>query len=115
MSNSDTTSSSLAVINSLNQGAFSGSTVRGEGAGKAYQVAAQASAIAVQDATDSLRNSSSILTTSLGVAMAQLLATGDPKYAQIAELSVSLNDKLAANFKNVGTNAAEVLQKFPSS
>lgn len=75
---------------------------------------AQATAITVQDATDNLRNASMAATTALGVALAQLLATGDPKYAQVAELAVKLGGEAANTFKVVGLNAADVLKAFPS-
>lgn len=88
--------------------------VRAEGAGKAYQSVAQSTAIAVQDATDHLRNVNTITATALGVAMAQLLATGESKYAQAAELAQKMSLEAANTFKVTGTNAADVLKGFPS-
>lgn len=114
MSNSDPNSQTSAVVQSLQSANLEQSVVRTEGAGKAYQVVSQSTAIAVQDATDGLRNSSMVLNTALGVAMAQLLATGDQKYAEAALLATSLNAQAAQNFKLIGQNAAEVLNAFPS-
>lgn len=113
-SNNASNAQSMAALNALNSVVLDDSIVRGEGAGKAYQVVAQATAIAVQDATDNLRNTSMVLNTALGVAMAQLLATGDPKYAQVAELATKLNGNAAETFGTVGSQAADVLKGFPS-
>lgn len=88
--------------------------VRQEGAGKAYQSVAQSTAIAIQDATDNLRNLNTISTTAQGVAMAQFLATGESKYAKALELAQSMSTQAANNFLLVGTNAADVLKGYPS-
>ena len=88
--------------------------IRQEGAGKAYQAVAQSTAIAVQDATDNLRNVSTISATALGVAMAQLLATGEPKYVLAIEEAQKIAVDAANNFKVIGINAADVLKAFPS-
>ena len=79
---------------------------------KAQQSVAQSSAIAVQDATDNLRNLSTITTTAIGVALAQLLATGDPKYAKVIEEAQKVMVKGTENFATVGEKASKVLQDF---
>lgn len=84
------------------------------GAGKAYQSVAQSAAIAVQDATDSLRNISTISMTAMGVAVAQLLATGDAKYATVITQATQMMTDAATFFKTVGQDAATVLSGFPS-
>ena len=88
--------------------------IREEGAGKAYQSVAQSTAIAVQDATDNLRNINTMSTTAMGVAMAKLLETKDPIYAQAIETANKMALDAANNFKVVGSNAADVLKGFPS-
>lgn len=88
--------------------------VRQEGAGKAYQSVAQSTAIAIQDATDNLRNINTISSTAMGVAMAQFLATGEPKYAQAIEMAQNMATQASANFMTIGTNAADVLKGYPS-
>ncbi|CAN2040119.1 hypothetical protein GMMP15_1550010 [Candidatus Magnetomoraceae bacterium gMMP-15] len=99
---------------STNQVVISPQMVRIEGAGKAYQTVSQSMAIAVQDATDNLRNINTIATTAIGVAISQLLATGDQKYAEIIEIAEKVALKSADTFKTVGNNAGEVLKTFPS-
>ena len=88
--------------------------VREEGAGKAYQSVAQSTAIAIQDATDNLRNLNTISATAMGVSMAQFIETGDPKYAQAIELAQKMATMAAGNFMLIGTNAADVLKGYPS-
>jgi hypothetical protein len=82
-------------------------------AGKAYQSIAQSMAIAVQDAADALRNISTISTTAAGVAMAQLLATGDPKYAEAVVAAQAMMGQASENFQQIGAAAAAVLSGFP--
>ncbi len=88
--------------------------IRQEGAGKAYQSVAQSTAIAIQDATDNLRNVNTISATAMGVSMAQFIATGDSKYSQAIELAEKMATIAASNFLLVGTNAADVLKGYPS-
>ena len=91
--------------------------VKTSGAGKAYQSVAQSMAIAVQDATDHLRNMSTVSSTAIGVAMAQMLA--DPKnaktYEQVIKNMQSVACTAAQHFKQVGEDAGDVLTDFPSS
>jgi hypothetical protein len=88
--------------------------VRQEGAGKAYQSVAQSTAIAIQDATDNLRNINTISSTAMGVAMAQFLATGEPQYAQAMEYASKMSADAASTFLLIGTNASDVLKGYPS-
>lgn len=91
--------------------------VKTSGAGKAYQSVAQSSAMAVQDATDYLRNMGTMSTTAVGAAMAQLLA--DPQdyhlYKDVIDEAQGLVSKAADNFKTIGNDAAEVLLNFPAT
>lgn len=100
----------VAVRNaSLTQG-----VITSGGAGKAYHSVAQSTAIAVQDAANYLRNLSTLSSTAVGVAMSQLLATGDTeKYAPVIQAAQSLVASGAATFKTIGFNAADVLNHFP--
>lgn len=86
-----------------------------QGAGKAYQAVAQSMAIAVQDATDSLRNSTTMATTAMGVALAQFLATKDTTYLQAIDEAGKVVTSAATTLATVGKNATEILKSFPSS
>lgn len=105
------------VIDAINQVQFATmapQVVLTSGAGKAYQSVAQSAAIAVQDAADALRNISTIATTASGVAMAQYLATGDPKYTTALSMAQGMVEKATKDFSNIGTAAATVLKSFPT-
>lgn len=102
-------------IQAVQQAVLTGDVIRHSGAGKAYQSVSQSTAIAVQDATDQLRNMNMIGTTAAGVAMAQLLATGNLKqFTQVYSEITNLMEHSAENFKTIGANAATVLSQFPS-
>lgn len=103
----------LNAIAAVQNAAFSPDIVRRSGAGKAYQAVAQSTAIAVQDAADNLRNVMTISTTAIGVALAQLLATGDTQYAQAIDEANTVIANAADQFKKVGENAAAILNSFP--
>ncbi len=83
-----------------------------EGAGKAYQSVAQSTAIAIQDATDNLRNINTISTTAMGVAISQLLATGDEKYITVITQAQSMAASAVINFETIGQSASKVLQDY---
>jgi hypothetical protein len=104
----------IDVINQVQAATMAPQVVLTSGAGKAYQSVAQSAAIAVQDAADALRNVSTIATTAAGVAMAQLLATGDPKYMQALTEAQALMKSATQDFAQVGAAASTVLKNFPS-
>jgi hypothetical protein len=83
-------------------------------AGRAYQSVAQSAAIAIQDATDYLRNLSTISTTSIGVAIA-LLVAGDPKGNANKIIQTAEKVALAGiqQFTKVGAAATQVASIFP--
>lgn len=104
----------LDVINQSQRATMAPQIVLTSGAGKAYQSVAQSSAIAVQDAADALRNVSTIATTAAGVAMAQYLATGLPKYKDVIQEAQTMVTGATKDFKAIGEAAASVLKSFPS-
>jgi cytochrome bd-type quinol oxidase subunit 1 len=104
----------LDAVRVLQAAPLTSSGIQAAGAGKAYQSVAQSAAIAVQDATDNLRNVNTIGMTAMGVAIAQLLATGDQKYAEAIQQANTMMTGAAELFKTVGQNAAVVLSGFPS-
>lgn len=113
----DPTKVNPQVIDAINQvqlATMSPQVVLTSGAGKAYQSVAQSTAIAVQDATDALRNISTIATTAAGVAMAQYLATGEPRYANVLTKAQELMQGATEDFTKIGSAAATVLKGFPA-
>jgi len=84
------------------------------GSGKAFNFVAQAAAMAVQDATDNLRNISTMSTTAIGVAMTQLVSSGDIQtWGPILQVAQTLVRNCAVDFQTIGTQAADVLRSFP--
>ncbi len=112
--NSKVNAQIIDTINQVQLATMSPQVVLTSGAGKAYQSVAQSSAIAVQDATDALRNISTIMTTAVGVAMAQLLATGNKQYAQVIEQAQDVMESATEDYGKIGVAAATVLKSFPS-
>ena len=115
---SDITDVNPQVLNSIQavqQASLTGEVITHSGAGKAYQSVAQSAAITIQDATDQLRNMGVIGSTAAGVAVAQMLATGDVEtYAPILEQINDLLVNSATNYSTVGEGAAKVLSGFPT-
>jgi len=84
------------------------------GSGKAFNFVAQAASLAVQDATDNLRNVSTVSTTAIGVAMTQLISSGDVQTWQpVVTMAQGLVKSCASDFEQIGITAAKVLQSFP--
>lgn len=102
------------VLNVINHATMDPQTVLTSGRGKAFQSVAQSAAIAVQDATDALRNVSTIATTAAGVALAQFMATGDQKYADAITKAQALMTGAAADYEAVGAAATKIASSFPS-
>ena len=104
------------IVDAINQAAKAVMTpgeVAASGAGKAYQMVAQAAALAVQDAADSLRNVATLADTASAAALTQLLASGDPKYAQIVELAKTMKADALRSFDATVASAAKAVSTFP--
>lgn len=108
---SDSISTSLSTISDATA---TSSVARTQGAGKAFQSVCNSAAIAVQDSTDYVRSTGIISATAQGTAMAQLLATGDSKYVQVLEQAQKMMVEAASVFREIGTNAADVVKGFPT-
>ncbi len=84
-----------------------------QGRGLAFQAVSQSTALAVQDATDYLRNLSTIATTAVGTALAKMIETKDPSYAKVIELAQNSVKTAAESFELVGKSAAEIVKNYP--
>lgn len=84
-----------------------------QGRGLAFQAVAQSTAMAVQDATDYLRNMSMIATTAVGTALAKMIETKDPSYARVVELAQSPVKVAAESFHLIGASASEIVKSYP--
>lgn len=106
----------IDIINQAQTATMSATNVTTSGAGKAYQSVAQSSAIAVQDATDALRNIATIATSAAGVAMAQLLASPPPeqeKYLTVLKEAQTMMTQATNDYTAIGQAASAILQQFP--
>ncbi len=107
--------SDLAASLQLAQGALlTAPAIVSQGSGKAYLSVAQSMAIAVQDATDGLRNTTTVATTAMGVALSQFLATKDPSYLQALAPAQDMIDASAKTLATVSSTASDTLKTFPS-
>ena len=104
----------IDAINQMQSATLSPQVVLTSGAGKAYQSVAQSAAIAVQDATDALRNATTLATAATAAAAARFLATGDPRYLEALPGIAAVTDKAIADYQAVGEAAASVLKSFPA-
>lgn len=102
-------------IQAVQQATLTGDIIKHSGAGKAYQSVSQTTAIAVQDAADQLRNMGTIGSTAAGVAISQMLATGNVKQCTevLAQIQTMMTNS-ADNFKTIGENAGSILNQFPT-
>lgn len=104
-----------SALSTLQQTSMSAAINKQSGAGKAYQAVAQSSAIAIQDATDTMRNVQTMASTAKGVALAQLLATQDiPTFTAIVAAIEAMETGGITNFTAVGTAATNLASTFPS-
>jgi len=84
------------------------------GAGRAYQSVAQSTAIAIQDATDYLRNVSTIAVTAIGVGMAQV-AGNLPQGTTVISTAQSLLSQAISDFAGISAAATTVATQYPQS
>lgn len=82
------------------------------GAGMAYQSVAQATANAVQDASTSLRNISTISTAAICMIVEQMVKKDDATYVDLIPKIQETMAQAAKNFAAVGHEARLVLQQF---
>ena len=93
--------------------AVSPGIAKNEGSAVAYQAVAQATSMAVQDATDYLRNISVIAATTVAVASAKMIEqeTTTP-WSDIITTAQDTVNTAAATFATIGGDAAVVLAGF---
>ncbi|PIB93394.1 RebB family R body protein [Caulobacter sp. FWC2] len=104
----------IDAINQANMAVLGAETILTSGAGKAYQMVAQASALAVQDAVDSLRNAGTLADAASAAALSQLTATGEPRYLDILKAVEQMRTDAVAVFNTRAKAAIDVLKNFPS-
>lgn len=106
-----------AIVDAINQSQMATmghQVVLTGGAGKAYQAVAASAALAIQDAVDALRHSNAVATSAWGMALAQFLASGDPRYLEALGQIQAMVEGATENFARVGAAATMVVTEFPS-
>ena len=103
-----------AALAAATKATLSPSVIQAAGAGKSYQSVAQSTAIAVQDATDYLRNVMTISSVAYGMAMVLIVADQDTLAKKLIEGATTISTDAATQFKTVGTYAGQVLKGYPS-
>ncbi|MGD1844307.1 MAG: hypothetical protein ACFB10_02825, partial [Salibacteraceae bacterium] len=80
---------------------------------KSDQLVAQAGALAVQDATDNLRNTNTVGIAAIGMGLANYLTNGNEEALQsVAGQVKAINAEAVNNFNSIGTKASEMLQNY---
>ncbi|WP_175582057.1 hypothetical protein [Caulobacter sp. SSI4214] len=102
------------ALNQAQQATLSPQVVLTSGAGKAYQMVAQASALAIQDAVDSLRNAGALADAASAAALSQLMETGEPRYAELLKVAEQLRSDAVAVFSKRADAAIALLKDFPA-
>jgi len=77
----------------------------------ASQAIAQASAMAFADATDNLRNISSISTTAIGVALSRFIENGDMINLEAIEQASKVVKNSIESFRIIGEQAKDTIRK----
>jgi hypothetical protein len=106
-----------AIVDAINQtqkATLDPQVVLAAGAGKAYQAVAQSAALAIQDAVDALRQTSMVSASAIGIALAQFLASGDPRYLEAIPAAQAMVDEAIEDFRALALAASEVVKEFPS-
>ena len=82
------------------------------GAGQSVQSVSQSIAIAMQDASDTMRNIAMVQSTAIGVATQKLVATKDPTYIPVIKQCQAAMNESVAYWENIGKKGAEILQAY---
>lgn len=104
----------LEALNAAQEATMAPQVVLTSGAGKAYQMVAQASALAIQDAVDSLRAAGTLADAATAAALSQATATGEPRYLEIVRAMDDMRLASVAAFQARAAAAIETLKNFPS-
>jgi hypothetical protein len=106
-----------AIVDAINQtqkATLDAQVVLTGGAGKAYQAVAQSAALAIQDAVEALRHTSAVSASATGIALAQFLASGDPRYLEALPAAQAMVTKGIEDFRALALAASELVKEFPS-
>ncbi len=112
----DLTKANPQLVDTLGQfreHVISEKVVKIHGSGVAFQAVSMSTAHAIQDATDYVRNVTTIATTAIGMALSKLVETKDPAYGKIIETAQQTINTAATNMKTIGAAATEIAKGYP--
>lgn len=81
--------------------------------GLAIQSVGNSTAVAITDGSTYLRNVTTMASAAIGVALAQLVATKDAKYAEVIQHAQKAVTTAAKNFQEIGDASAAVMKAYP--
>ena len=107
---------SSTKLDTIKEAVLAPEVIKVQGAGKAYQVVAQSMAIAIQDATDHLRNISTISSTAVAVGTELMIANPEKfeQYSKILDKAQGSITRATLSFEKIGKDAGQILKDFPS-
>ncbi|NEO78755.1 hypothetical protein [Moorena sp. SIO4G3] len=114
MSNAEIVKASIELINNTN---LDPTTIRKEGAGKAYQSVAQSMAMVIQDVVDYERNLMALSQAAIGVSMEKIVQNPDTNletYSKVIDESQDIVNEGVKTLAQVGLEAGQILKDFPS-
>ncbi|HEY0311473.1 MAG TPA: hypothetical protein VGC56_03165 [Allosphingosinicella sp.] len=104
----------IDVVNQSQSATMSHQTELTSGAGKAYHAVAASAALAIQDAVDRLRQTGTLATSASGIALAQFLASGDPRYLEALGPIQAMMEKAVGNAASVCAAMSIAVREFPA-
>lgn len=109
--------SATQTLADLQKATLDDTVIRQSGSGKAFQSVSQSAAIAVQDATDFVRNISTISSTALGIAMSNMIEdpTKASDYSTVITNINNIMSNAATFYKDLSGDSATVVNKFPTN
>lgn len=81
--------------------------------GLAVQSVATSTAVAIQDGSTYMRNVTTMASAAIGVALAQLVATKDAKWAEVIQHAQKAVSGAAQNFQQIGEASAAIMKAYP--
>lgn len=97
----------------INQSVIGSKVSQEEAVGKTYQSVSQSMSLAVQDASDMLRNFSTVNLAALSYAQEQLVATENlVTWGPVIEQLQTMLQQQLSSFTSLGQDAGQVLQEF---
>lgn len=103
----------IATVKAVNGTVTEPTMSRNVGSGAAFQSVSQSTAIAIQDATEYVRNITAMSSTAIGMSLAKLVATKDLTYKEVITIAQNAITTASNNMKEIGTVASDIAKNYP--